>query len=43
MAIVINPIFKFHMQKSSWQVIDIIFSIIIAASIFYAKKQKETQ
>nr|DAL84897.1 MAG TPA: hypothetical protein [Caudoviricetes sp.] len=43
MAIIINPVFKFHMQKSNWQVIDIIFSIIIVASIFYAKKQKENQ
>lgn len=43
MLIIINPIFKFHMQKGSWQVIDIIFSIIIAASILYIKKQEENQ
>lgn len=43
MLIIINPIFKFHMQKGTWQFIDIIFSIIIVISIFYTKKQKENQ
>lgn len=41
MAIVINPIIKIRMSRGDWQVIDIIYAIIILAITVYEMRNKK--
>jgi phosphoglycerol transferase MdoB-like AlkP superfamily enzyme len=40
-ALLFNPIFRFHMSKEMWSVIDFITAIIFIVSIFFIRQKKE--
>lgn len=40
-AILINPIFKIALGRELWNVVDVIWAIILLGSIFYSNSPKE--
>ena len=42
-AILINPIFKIALGRELWNIIDIIWAILLIASIFIERRSNETE
>ncbi len=42
-AILINPIFKIALGRELWNIIDVIWAVLLIASIFIERKTKETE
>jgi hypothetical protein len=42
-AILINPIFKIALGRGLWNVVDIIWAIVLLASIFFNKTKNKTK
>lgn len=40
-AILINPVFKISLGRTVWNVIDVIWAILLIVSIFYKGKEKK--